>query len=70
VLTLEVASLSQRSAFAAGAVPVTPGAPTAPGQPAPTLPRTGSSDTLVLGLAMAAAVLALGGRQLLRRNAG
>jgi len=69
-LTLQVASLRQQSAFAA-ATPAAPVAPGTPGQtPAPTLPRTGSSDTLVLGLAMAAAVAALGGRHLLRRNAG
>jgi len=72
-LTLQVASVRQQSAFrpSAAAVPVTPVTPGAPGQtPTPTLPRTGSDDTLVLGLAMAAAVLGLGGRQLLRRKAG
>ncbi|HEX4901372.1 MAG TPA: hypothetical protein VFV42_01085, partial [Acidimicrobiales bacterium] len=71
-LSLQVASIGQQSAFAAGAVPAAPGAPGAPGQTpgSPTLPRTGSSDTLVLVLAMGAAVVALGGRQLLRRSAG
>jgi len=70
-LSLQVASISQQSAFGAVAVPATPGAPGAPGQtPGPTLPRTGSSDTAVLVLALGAAVVALGGRQLLRRSAG
>jgi chaperonin cofactor prefoldin len=72
VLSLRVASMSQQSAFAA--VPTTPVAPAAPGAPAQTpdssLPRTGSSDTAVLLLAVGAAVVALGGRQLLRRSAG
>ncbi|MFP5322086.1 MAG: hypothetical protein ACLGIC_09585 [Acidimicrobiia bacterium] len=69
-LSLQVAALGQQSVFAASAA-AAPAAPATPGQtPTPTLPRTGSSDTLVLGLAMAAAVAALAGRQLLRRNAG
>jgi len=71
-LSLRVASISQRSSFAAGAVPATPGTPGAPTQTpgGPTLPRTGSSDPVVLVLAMGAALVALGGRQLLRRSAG
>lgn len=70
-LSLQVASISQQSAFGAGAVPAAPGAPGAPTQtPVASLPRTGSSDTLVLVLAMGAVVVALGGRQLLRRSAG
>jgi len=72
VLTMRVASLSQQSVFAAAATPAAPGAPGTPGAPGqtPGLPRTGSSDTLLLGLAVAAAAVALGGRQLLRRSAG
>jgi hypothetical protein len=70
-LTLQVASVSQQSVFGAVATPTAPGAPGAPGQsPAPTLPRTGSSDALALALAAAAVAVALGGRQLLRRSAG
>lgn len=65
-LALRVASLQQESVFTAAAAPA---APTAPA-PQPTLPRTGSSDTLVLALAMAGVLVALGGRHLLRRNAG
>lgn len=73
-LSLQVASISQQSAFGASAVPGAPGAPGAPtqtpGGATPALPRTGSNDTAVLVLAMGAVVLALGGRQLLRRSAG
>ncbi|HEU5082627.1 MAG TPA: LPXTG cell wall anchor domain-containing protein [Acidimicrobiales bacterium] len=67
-LTMRIASLSQQSAFTPVAAPGTPGAPGAPGSPAPTLPRTGSSDTLVLALAGAAVLAALGGRWALRRS--
>lgn len=70
-LTMQVASISQQSSFAAVA-PAAPGAPGAPGQtpgqPAPTLPRTGSDDALLLALAGAAVLAALGGRHLLRRT--
>lgn len=74
-LGLQVATLSQRSTFTpvAASAPVTPdapGAPAAPAAPSPTLPRTGSSDTLLLALAGAAVLAALGGRQLVRRADG
>jgi hypothetical protein len=70
-LTLQVASVRQQSVFGASAMPLAPSGPGTPGQsPAPTLPRTGSSDTIVLALAAAAVLAALGGRQLLRRSAG
>lgn len=81
-LGLQVATLSQRSTFTpvaasapiAPGTPGTPGAPDAPASPAgpaapsPTLPRTGSDDTLLLALAGAAVLAALGGRQLVRRS--
>lgn len=70
-LTMRIASLSQQSAFTPVAAPGTPGGPTAPAGPAgpgATLPRTGSSDTVVLALAGAAALAALGGRWLVRRS--
>jgi LPXTG-motif cell wall-anchored protein len=68
-LTMQVASISQQSSFtAAAAVPGAPGAPgQTPGQ-APTLPRTGSDDGLLLALAGIAVLAALGGRHLLRRS--
>lgn len=57
-LTLEVATLSQQSSFAAAA---------APAAPVPTLPTTGSNDGLVLLLGAGAVVAALGTRRLLGR---
>lgn len=77
-LGLQVATLSQQSTFTpfAASAPVAPGTPGAPGSPtgpaapAPTLPRTGSDDTLMLALAGAAVLAALGGRQLVRRADG
>lgn len=73
-LGLKVATLSQQSTFTpfAASAPVGPGAPGAAGAPAapsPTLPRTGSDDSLLLALAAAAVLAALGGRQLVRRTA-
>lgn len=75
-LGLQVATLSQQSAFTpfaasapvAPVAPVTPGAPTAPAAPSQSLPRTGSDDSLLLALAGAAVLAALGGRQLVRRS--
>jgi len=67
-LTMRVASLSQQSAFTPVSATGTPGAPGTPGSPAPTLPRTGSGDTLVLALAGVAVLAALGGRWVLRRS--
>ena len=70
-LGLQVATLSQQSTFTpfAASAPVAPGAPGAPAAPAgPTLPRTGSDDGLLLALAAAAVLAALGGRQLVRRS--
>jgi LPXTG-motif cell wall-anchored protein len=77
-LGLQVATLSQQSTFTpfAASAPVAPGTPGAPGSPAgpaapaPTLPRTGSDDSLLLALAGAAVLAALGGRQLVRRADG
>lgn len=69
-LGLRVATLSQQSTFRpfAASAPVAPGAPAAPAGPgAPALPRTGSDDALLLALAGAAVLVALGGRQLVRR---
>lgn len=54
-LTIEVASLSQQSSFAAAA---------APGAPVPTLPTTGSNDGIILLLGAGAVVAALGFRRL------
>jgi LPXTG-motif cell wall-anchored protein len=72
-LGLQVATLSQRSTFTpvaaqAPTTPGTPAAPAAPAAPAPILPRTGSSDALMLALAGAAVLAALGGRHLVRRS--
>lgn len=72
-LGLQVATLSQQSTFTpvAAQAPGTPGAPApaAPAAPAPVLPRTGSDDGLLLALAGAAVLAALGGRHLVRRGA-
>ncbi|MCO8128365.1 LPXTG cell wall anchor domain-containing protein [Acidimicrobiia bacterium EGI L10123] len=69
-LGLQVATLSQQSTFTpvAAQAPATPAAPAAPAAPAPVLPRTGSDDGLLLALAGAAVLAALGGRHLVRRN--
>ena len=69
-LGLQVATLSQQSTFTpvAAQAPATPAAPAAPTAPAPVLPRTGSDDGLLLALAGAAVLAALGGRHLVRRS--
>lgn len=69
-LGLQVGTLSQTSTFTAVAAqaPVAPAAPAAPAG-SPALPRTGSEDGLLLALAGAAVLAALGGRQLVRRSA-
>lgn len=65
-LSVRVASLTQQSTFTPVAVPSAPAPAPAP---QPTLPATGSDDGLVLLLAAAAVLTALGGRHLLRRAA-